>query len=111
MSMKSVRSARRMASGTSRTTAVNDSVKLPARRRPSDNGHPLLRRGAAELELDHVVDRVVQGALGQPIGGRAQQRRARAAVRDLLEAGLVGDLERDEADLRARPGARDDALC
>src|SRR3954463_14326280 len=105
--MKCVRRAMWIATGTSRAAATIASVKLAPRRSASDKRDLC---GLAALERDHVVDGVVDGVARGPAGDGLQQRGVRAPVRDLLEAWLVGDLERYERDLRARPRARDDAL-
>src|SRR3954465_4595279 len=108
--MNPVRTARRLATGTRRPAATRDSRKLPARRSSSGNRHLCGGSYAIALVCDHVVDRAVDRVLCGPAGRRPKSSGLRAAVRDLFEAGLVGDLERDEAELRARASALEDAL-
>src|SRR3954471_14914192 len=108
--MKPVRTARRIATGTRRPAATRDSRKLPARRSSSGNSHLCGGSYAIALVCDHVADRIVDRVLCRPAGRRAESSGFRAAVRDLFEARLVGNLERDEAELGARAGALEDAL-
>src|SRR4051794_19168851 len=97
--MKCVRRAMRIATGTSNAAASIASPKLAPSRSASGNGH-LDRAGhLGRLELDYVLDRVVHAVAPRPAGHGLQQRGVGAAMRDLLEPRLVGDLERDEADL------------
>src|SRR4051794_26739857 len=108
--MKPVRTATRIATGTRRPAATRDSRKLPARRSSSGNGHLCGRSYTVALVRDHVADCVVDRVLRGPTSRRAEPSGIRAAVRDLFEAWLVGDLERDEAELGARASALDHSL-
>src|SRR4051794_31636895 len=98
----------RMATGTSTRAATSDSPRLPSRRSSSGNRDHFCGRGA--LVGDHVVDRAIDLVARVPAGGGVERRRDRLAVRDLFEARLVGDLERDVANLGAGAGALDHAL-
>src|SRR3954454_24803601 len=108
MSMKPVRRASRMATGTSNVTATKASRKLPASRSSSGKSYLPRRSG---LVSDHVVDGAINRVTWGPARGGLQERRLRAPVRDLLEAWLVSLLERDEANVGARLGRRYHAVC
>src|SRR4051794_10098720 len=106
--MNPVRTARRIARGTRSPAAIRGSTKLPASRSSSDNREPLGELCA--LVRDYVVDRVVDHVSRRPTGSGLEALRHRLAVRDLLEARLVGLLEWHVADLRRRSGPFDHTL-
>src|SRR4051794_9885245 len=107
--MKPVRCASRITNGTRSAAAPSDSAKLPASLTASGNRYLAFGRAFA-VERDHVVDCVVDRVARGPAGSRLQLLRHRLAVRDLFEARLVSDLERDVANLGARARALDDAI-
>src|SRR3954454_9970059 len=85
-SMKPVRRARRMATGTRSATAVIASRKLAATRSSSGNGHLSAGLGVCGLVRDDVVEGVVDRVERGPAGRHPQPRGVRAAMRDLFEA-------------------------
>src|SRR3954447_19869182 len=89
-STKSVRSAMRMAIGTKTSVATRASAKAPASCSSSGNLHGLRHEAVLDVVGDDVVDRLVDGVARRPAGGRLQLRDDGLAVRDFLEARLVG---------------------
>src|SRR2546430_117607 len=85
---------------TSSPAARSDSTKLPTSRSSSGNRHLLVHPLA--VEADHVVDRAGDRVPWRPTSRRLQACGLGTAVGDLFEAGLVGHLERNEAQLRVR---------
>src|SRR5918995_2371038 len=109
-SMSPIAFASRMANGSVSWTSPAAVAK--ARMSRSSSGNLLgLQHGvhASALVEDHVVDRVVDGALGLPSREARQQAGVRLPAAELLEALVVRLRVRHEADLGARARARDHA--
>src|SRR3954447_4959236 len=99
----------RIATGTSTSAATSESANAPASCSSSGNLHRLRHEAVLAVVRHDVVDRFVDRVARSPADRRLEVLRDGLAVRNLLEARLVRDLERDEADLGLRTRALDHA--